>query len=151
MHFLFITTICAFAAVSSSCSPSIYASGRHADVLAQGKSRSEIRSSLGKPVESGRVNGDIARISPGSTYDKFQVRGPVYDIYLTTGASMGTAMTFGLLEFISFPSAVWWKLTSRGLYDVIVTYNAETKYTWHYVTKSLLENRKSEQDSTPNN
>lgn len=150
MRVFYITAICAFVSVLSSCSPSIYASGRHADVLVPGKSRSEIRSALGKPVESGSVTGELARISPGSTYDEFQVRGPVYDRHLATGASMGTAMTFGLLEFISFPSAVWWKLTSRGLYDVTVSYDAEARYAWHHVTKSLPENSKSEQDAVSN-
>ena len=143
MRFLYLTILACLASIFASCSPYIYGSGRHADVLQYGKKRSEIRSAIGTPIQSGKLSGDGAKMFPRSTYDTFVVQGPVYDRGLANGAAMGTAMTFGLLEIVSFPSSVLWSATSRGLYDVQVTYTPEKEYQGHHVSKSQQKTKKA--------
>lgn len=112
----------------SGCSSAIYNGGRFHDVLKLGSRKTQIRSALGEPVQSGAETH-----FGSSTFDDFVLRDPIYDSSRATGASMGAAMTFCLSEFIAFPQALWWSLTDRGYKRVRVLYSENSHYRLHFV------------------
>lgn len=122
------------------CASSIYNSGRYSNVLKSGSDRAKVREELGPPIDSG-ILADFKYVP----FDDFLVRGPVSDSMRATGAGMGTAMTFGLYEFVALPQAIWWALTNRGPKMVRVTYSESLRYQYHTVSdaKPAAKNSKA--------
>jgi len=117
----------------SSCSPLIYGSGKHAQVLTFGSNRDKIRGQLGVPKLSGRTSKEVSSLR-GEPFDDFVVEGPVFKYAEYSGASMAFGMTLGLSEIRMFPKALVWQMRNGGLQKVRVRYSDDGSYRRHDVS-----------------
>ncbi|MEO0416413.1 MAG: hypothetical protein AAF226_15825 [Verrucomicrobiota bacterium] len=136
----FIPTLCAVIVTISSllfggCSTAIYKNGKYADILSGSSTRGDIRSELGSPLRSGLLQDEhrILRWLNTMSFDEFIGYGPIFDRHQYMGSSMGTAMTFGLLEPIEIPNAIGWKLNGRKPRLIQVLYDEDDQYQWRFV------------------